>query len=165
MTKQDEKDFLESHRRFRAAIEKLPPSGKARGHVGANLVEKTTHDIIVVSFPDGTTASQMRQKPRPSKKEVINLHFLDQPTTPDIMVLIAVIDVCGRAFIGQHGRDEKWVFENHEKAFTKILNEDGGVELTIEDIDRAYMEHSPIGISMHFVDQETQDFYTQRYEP
>lgn len=130
-------------------------TSKTRGHIGSNLSKTATHQIHLASFPNGTTANFVTKVPTP-EKEIITIHL---PTTQDTMALIAVIDVCGRAFIGQHDRDEKWVFENHEKPFSKILNENGGVDLTIEDIDRAYMEHSPVGISMHFIDQETQNFY------
>jgi hypothetical protein len=74
------------------------------------------------------------------------------------MQLGAYIDQNGNAFIGGVENIE-WLHFDLPDEYTRVINENGGEDVSIEDIARAIAEHKPRGTSEHFDSDETMDFY------
>jgi hypothetical protein len=57
------------------------------------------------------------------------------------MELIARIDCDGRTYIGLFPRDAEWVNVGKARPVTIVRNEDGGQNVTVEDIEDARSRH------------------------
>ena len=74
------------------------------------------------------------------------------------MKLGAYLDQNGNAFIGQL-ENTVWLHFDLPDNYTRVLNEKGGEDVSIEDIAFAISGHSPQGTSQHFDSEKTKDFY------
>ena len=74
------------------------------------------------------------------------------------MELGAYIDQNGNAFIGRSESTE-WLHFDLPQKYTRVLNEEGGEVVSIEEIADSIARHKPRGTSLHFDSDETMEFY------
>jgi len=74
------------------------------------------------------------------------------------MKLIARIDANGRCFIGKFGRDNKWVKSNNTRPVKIVRNDDGGQDVSIEDIGYAQRDHKINSAGEFYASQDVMDF-------
>jgi hypothetical protein len=77
------------------------------------------------------------------------------------MELGAYIDQNGNAFIGQI-ENTTWLHFDLPEKYTRILNEQGGEVVSIEEISFAIINHTPRGTSENFDSAKTMEFFLQQ---
>ena len=73
------------------------------------------------------------------------------------MLIRAYLDINGNAFVG-NAENTDWLYNDLPPGCKRIYNERGGEDLSVEDIDYAFINHKPQGVGIWYDSPETKAF-------